>query len=211
VALSIITTGNNETKQQSGTDYYYTRDHLKSVREMVNSSGTIVARYSYDPNGNATLVQGTNLATFQFGGYYQHQVSGLDLTWFRAYDPSTGRWLSRDPLKNAERLQGPNLYEYVGNDPVQYNDPDGRMIGGPALLVAGAIGLIEAYREHQIFQHIADNMQPCTCVYVQVFSSMVWAYATLRGDPTEGYARLCMDKDGNVTVKYVIIHVVPNA
>ena len=44
--------------------YYYTRDHLGSVREMVNSSGTIVARYSYDPYGNTTLVSGTNIATF---------------------------------------------------------------------------------------------------------------------------------------------------
>ena len=28
----------------SGRAYYYSRDHLGSVREMVNSSGTIVAR-----------------------------------------------------------------------------------------------------------------------------------------------------------------------
>jgi uncharacterized protein RhaS with RHS repeats len=27
---------------------YYTRDHLGSVRELLNSSGTIVARYGYD-------------------------------------------------------------------------------------------------------------------------------------------------------------------
>ena len=29
--------------------YYYTRDHLGSVREMFGSTGTVVARYDYDP------------------------------------------------------------------------------------------------------------------------------------------------------------------
>jgi RHS repeat-associated protein len=92
---------------------------------MCNSSGTIVARYSYDPYGRTTLVSGSNLATFQFTGDYAHLTSGLNLTKYRAYDPNTGRWLSRDPLKNAETSQGPNLYEYVGNNPVKWTDPEG--------------------------------------------------------------------------------------
>jgi RHS repeat-associated protein len=77
--------------------YYYTSDHLDSVREMCSSSGAIVARYSYDPYGRVTLVSGSNLASFQYAGMYMHQASGLYLTDYRAYDPTTGRWLSRDP------------------------------------------------------------------------------------------------------------------
>jgi hypothetical protein len=34
-------------------------------------------------------------------------------------------WQARDPLPNAERLQGPNLYEYVGNNPTKRTDPLG--------------------------------------------------------------------------------------
>jgi RHS repeat-associated protein len=34
---------------------------------------------------------------------------------FRVYDPSSGRWLSRDPIGEAG---GENLYGFVGNDPV---------------------------------------------------------------------------------------------
>jgi len=34
-------------------------------------------------------------------------------------------WLSRDPLKDAERLQGMNLYTYVGNRVAISNDPMG--------------------------------------------------------------------------------------
>jgi RHS repeat-associated protein len=115
-------------EQQVGTAYYYTRDHLGSVREMLNSSGAMVARYSYDPYGRTTLVSGSNLATKQYAGMYMHQTSGLYLTRnvlgfdSRQYDTGTGRWLSRDPI---EEDGGLNLYDYVGNDPVDWIDPLG--------------------------------------------------------------------------------------
>jgi RHS repeat-associated protein len=114
--------GEQQINSGTATSYYYTFDHLGSTREMTNSSGTIVARYDYDPFGRTTLVSGTNLATFQYAGYYVHQPSGLNLTWFRAYDANTDRWLSRDPLGEGV---GPNLYGYVNNDPIDYWDPFG--------------------------------------------------------------------------------------
>src|ERR1700677_4820212 len=60
-------------EQISGTSYYYTRDHLGSVREMTDGSGTIQARYDYDPYGRTTLVSGSNLSDFQYAGMYAHQ------------------------------------------------------------------------------------------------------------------------------------------
>jgi RHS repeat-associated protein len=109
----------SQGEQQAGTAYYYTSDHLGSVREVCNSSGSIVARYSYDPYGRATLVSGTNLATFQYAGYYTHQPSGLNLTLYRAYDPNTARWLARDP---AGESRGIDLYDYVQNNPLARTD-----------------------------------------------------------------------------------------
>jgi hypothetical protein len=38
------------------------------------------------------------------------------------YDPSTGRWLQRDPIGEAG---GINLYQFVGNNPLGYVDPTG--------------------------------------------------------------------------------------
>ena len=48
------------------------------------------------------------------------------------YQNASGRagWLSRDPLKNAERLQGPNLYDYCLNNPVDLTDPFGTTSAG---------------------------------------------------------------------------------
>ena len=41
------------------------------------------------------------------------------------YDPTIGRWLSRDPMNNVELRQGTNLYSYVQNDPINLIDPFG--------------------------------------------------------------------------------------
>jgi RHS repeat-associated protein len=109
-------------EQISGTSYFYTKDHLGSVREMTDSSGTIQARYDYDPYGKVTKLAGSLDADFQYDGYYEHAASGLNLTLFRAYDPNVGKWLSRDPI--AER-GGINLYDYVGNNPIDRIDPLG--------------------------------------------------------------------------------------
>jgi RHS repeat-associated protein len=94
---------------------------------MLNSSGSIVARYSYDPYGRTTLVSGSNLATFQYTGDYCHATSGLNLTLYRAYDSNTGRWLCEDPLGAGG---GTNLYNFCDSNPIDSVDTLG-LSGGP--------------------------------------------------------------------------------
>ena len=45
----------------------------------------------------------------------------------RHYDPSIGRFLSKDPIS----FDGgdTNLYGYVANDPINFRDPTGKIIG----------------------------------------------------------------------------------
>jgi len=105
--------------------YFYTRDHLGSIRELTDSSGNVRARYSYDPFGARTRVGGDLESDFGFSGLFFTREAGLSLAMFRAYDAELGRWLSRDPLRNAERKEGPNLYAYVHNNPINKIDPLG--------------------------------------------------------------------------------------
>jgi len=110
-----------------GTILYYTRDHLGSIRELTDSSQTVRARYDYDPYGRMTKVSGDRDSVFGFTGYFWHAQSGLDLTYYRAYDPNLGRWISRDPIGI---VGGINLYAFCFNNGVNYVDRDGRLIIG---------------------------------------------------------------------------------
>jgi RHS repeat-associated protein len=103
-------------------NYFYTRDHLGSIRELSDSGGNIRARYSYDPYGRRARLSGDLETDLGFAGMFWSAEAGLDLTRFRAYDPESGRWLSRDPLDDAETKEGPNIYSYVGNNPVNLVD-----------------------------------------------------------------------------------------
>jgi RHS repeat-associated protein len=117
-----------ETGVSAGS-YYYTRDHLGSIRELTDGSGNVRVRYAYDPVGRRTQLTGDVEADFGFAGMFWSSEAGLAIARFRAYDPGLGRWLSRDPLRKAEEKEGPNLYAYVANNPVNAVDPLGLKTG----------------------------------------------------------------------------------
>jgi RHS repeat-associated protein len=103
-------------------NYYYSRDHLGSIREVTNSSGNLYAQYDYDTWGNSVVVAGKMNVDFGYTGHYHHAPSGLNLTLYRAYNSALGRWLSRDPIGEENGL---NLYAYVNDNPVNLADPLG--------------------------------------------------------------------------------------
>jgi RHS repeat-associated protein len=108
--------------EETGPKYFYTRDHLGSVREVTDASGAVQARYDYDLYGRRTKLSGAFDSDFGFTGHYYHLQSAMYLAQYRAYDPDLGRWISRDPIGIAGGL---NLYRYVSNDPLRYVDPSG--------------------------------------------------------------------------------------
>lgn len=129
------------TIEQSGDtlpsgEHYFAFDHLGSIREVVSASGTLGARYDYDPWGRRERVAGTGDLEIGFSGHVHHGT-GLIFAPFRAYDPDLGRWLSRDPISESG---GPNLYGYVENDPVNYWDPQGlQSVDSPTATLEAAI------------------------------------------------------------------------
>ncbi len=105
-----------------GTNYYYNKDYLGSIREVTDGSGNVLSQYNYTPYGQAMKFSESVPADFQYAGYYYHIPSGLNLTLNRAYIPSLGRWMSRDPIDKEDDV---NLYAYVENQPTSQTDPLG--------------------------------------------------------------------------------------
>jgi RHS repeat-associated protein len=71
--------------------------------------------------------------------YTGREDDGTGLYYYRAryYDPETGRFISEDPLGFGAR--DVNFYAYVGNNPVNFNDPSGKIIGIDDLVVWGGL------------------------------------------------------------------------
>jgi RHS repeat-associated protein len=55
---------------------------------------------------------------------HEVDITGYYIFGGRYYDPISGRWLSHDTIFDAAN---PNGFSYVGGDPVNYFDPDGRL------------------------------------------------------------------------------------
>ncbi len=105
---------------------YYVQDQLGSVRDVLLQNGSRAASYDYDAYGNIIKSAGGSTTDFRYAGLFYDQQDGLYLAEYRAYDPITARWLSRDPIREAG---GINLYGYVRNRPIGSFDPSG-LAGG---------------------------------------------------------------------------------
>ena len=112
--------------------YYTIRDHLGSVRTIVNASGTVVERNDYYPFGARTTF-GASYPTLasnrqKFSGKEeQTAVAGSTLPYLdfgaRMYDAKLVRWNTYDPM--AEKYYEINPYVYCAGDPVNFVDPSG--------------------------------------------------------------------------------------
>lgn len=106
-------------EQIAATNYFFARDHLGSIREMIDSGGALRARYDYDPYGRRTKLSGDADGDFGFTGHYFHSSTAQHLALYRTYDADSGRWSSRDPIEEGESL---NLYAYGLNNPITLID-----------------------------------------------------------------------------------------
>ncbi len=113
------TTGVSERRGGVST---WSHSGLKNVDAQTSGAGAIQATRVYDAFGAELSATGTWKGPFGYaGGFgYQEDSSGLKLLGHRYYDPTTGRFLSRDPIKD-----GRNWYVYCGNAPTTRHDSSG--------------------------------------------------------------------------------------
>jgi RHS repeat-associated protein len=124
--------------RSGGATRYQHSDWIGSNIRQTDGSNTITSNQRWDAFGMLLASSGTRVGPFGFAGEHGYQTdpdSGLQLLGHRYYDPSTGRFLTRDPIKD-----GRNWYAYGANNPLKYIDPDGRLIWK---LVIAAIIIID--------------------------------------------------------------------
>jgi RHS repeat-associated protein len=110
------------TMTRAGKRYFYLRDHLGSIRALVDSVGQLVNQYRYDPWGQRVYAAEGVLNNVQFAARELDQATDLYYNRARYYSPGLARFVSEDPTRLAG---GMNLYAYAGNDPINLTDPSG--------------------------------------------------------------------------------------
>ena len=93
----MTTAAPSNTPARSGT-YYYLGDGLGSVMKTTDSTGAVVNSYTYDVYGAVTSSSGTQTNELDFAGEQTDPTTGLQFLRARYYDPTTGTFISRDPL-----------------------------------------------------------------------------------------------------------------
>ena len=139
--------------KNNGTDsmYYTHTDHLGSITEITDNTGTLLQRMQYDAWGKRSFITNNiGINNFLFDrGYTGHehldQFALINMNG-RLYDPLLGRMLSPDNyVQNATGTQGFNRYSYAMNNPMVYVDPDGEFVFIP-ILIGAAIGAYTGYK-----------------------------------------------------------------
>ena len=105
-----------------GQWYQYIKDSRGSITGMVDSTGNRVATYRASDYGETTIDQGTVYNPFRWNAEQLDPETGLVYLRNRYYQPSTGRFLQRDPIGYAGGL---NLFQFAGADPINFQDPSG--------------------------------------------------------------------------------------
>jgi len=110
---------------KGGVTYRIIADHLGSPRLVVNTAnGLVIQRMDYDAFGNVITDTNPGFQPFGFAGGLYDRDTKLVRFGARDYDAETGRWTAKDPILFEGGLA--NLYSYVGADPVNLQDADGR-------------------------------------------------------------------------------------
>ena len=92
------------SQRRAGATTYDLSDRLGTASRQTNAAKGATATRSYDAFGMLLSTTGSPKGPFGFAGAHGYQEdgdTGLKLLGHRVYDPSTGRFLTRDPIKDG--------------------------------------------------------------------------------------------------------------
>jgi RHS repeat-associated protein len=120
-------------RMRPSDSHVYLQDANYNVTALLEPDSTVVERYSYTPYGEIAYLDasfaalGTQASAIGneifYTGRERDPETGLQLNRNRWYHAPLGRWVSRDPILYEGGTM--NLYEYVGDSPTTFADPNG--------------------------------------------------------------------------------------
>lgn len=115
--------GLNWQLKGGGNVFFYHFDPRGNAVAITDGNGEISHKYAYSPYGKILAEEEEHIQPFKFSGQYgiMHEGGGLYYMRARYYDAEVGRFLSTDPILDAN-----NLYAYGANNPTMYVDPSGK-------------------------------------------------------------------------------------
>lgn len=137
----------------TGVDWYL-KDHLGSVRGVMDDGGNVDSWRDYDAFGN--LIGGSaGTESLGYASRFRVDELGLYENRRRFYEPAVGRFTQPDPLHVGGGDL--NLYAYVGNNPMIATDPMGT-VSAIEYNILDAIGGIDSVCSAA---GIADQIDQC--------------------------------------------------
>lgn len=130
---------------------YYTQNAHGDVVNLTDETSAVTKSYTYDAFGVEQNIDDSDTNAFRYCGEYFDAETGTVYLRARYYDPSIGRFISRDSYagKNEDPLSL-NRYTYCHNNPIIGIDPSGHSITlliTTVLLSAALAGGISLYNE----------------------------------------------------------------
>ena len=113
---------------------YQFGNHLGSASLELDDKAQIISYEEYYPYGS-TAYQAVRSQTekgkrYRYTGKERDEESGLYYHGARYYSAWLGRWMNCDPIGMGMTK---SLYAYVSNNPIRYNDPDGKQESEPQM------------------------------------------------------------------------------
>ena len=124
-------------------------DGRGNVVQLTDAAGAVSGKYTYDAYGNTLSLTGGAAGLNPYRFSTKEQVGPLLYYGYRFYSPSLGKWINRDPIREAG---GANLYQFVLGNPLTYIDKEGLLSAGAvaalwACGVGATAGLLNSIRE----------------------------------------------------------------